>query len=123
MKNDGAKIQRFTDLKAWQEGHKLVLEVYKTTKNFPEEEKFGLTSQMRRCAVSITSNLAEGFSKYSIKDKIKFYNTSQGSLTELQNQLIIAKDVEYLPLNDFEEAFQKTDIVNKLINGLIRSIR
>ena len=77
------RIKSFTDLIAWQEAHKLALIVYKTTKKFPENEKFGLVSQMRRSAVSITSNIAEGFSRVSKKEKLQFYAIARGSLTEL----------------------------------------
>ena len=68
------KIQSFCDLNAWKEGHGLVLEIYNITKFFPKEELYGITSQMRRCVVSITSNIAEGFKKRTLKDKINFYN-------------------------------------------------
>ena len=70
---ESKKIQSFTDLYAWQEGHKLVIAVYKVTKEFPKEEMFGLTSQIIRCAISITSNIAEGFSRGTSKDKVQFY--------------------------------------------------
>src|SRR3989344_224377 len=86
------KIQSFTDLEVWRESHKLVLMVYKFTKNFPKNELFGLTSQLRRAVVSITSNIAEGFSRFSYKEKIQFYSIAFGSLTEVQNQLLISKD-------------------------------
>jgi len=79
------KIKSFTDLISWQEGHKLVLLIYAITKKFPKEELFGLVSQIRRCAISITSNIAEGFSRKSKKEKINFYHISLDSLTELQN--------------------------------------
>lgn len=75
-KNNKTKIRSFTDLEAWKEGHKLVLAVYKVTKKFPKEEKYALTDQMRRCAVSITSNIAEGFSRQGKKEKIQFYFTA-----------------------------------------------
>ena len=78
---------------------------------------------MRRCAISITSNIAEGFSRQSKKEKLQFYFTSKGSLTELQNQLLIARDVGYLKKEDFNLSAQKTIQVAKLINGLIKSIR
>ncbi len=114
------KIKSFTDLYAWQEGHKLVVMVYKATENFPQKETFGLTNQMRRSAVSITSNIAEGFSRITIKDKCQFYCISQGSITELQNQLLIARDVGYLNNESFNKLADQTIIVNKLVNGLKR---
>lgn len=99
MNTKPEKIRSFTDLKAWQEAHKLVLMIYKIIKDFPEGEKFGLISQMCRAVVSISSNIAEGFSRRSSKEKIQFYKISQGSITELQNQLLIAKDIKYKILN------------------------
>lgn len=78
---------------------------------------------MRRCVVSITSNIAEGFSRQGIKEKIQFYYMALGSLTELQNQLLVARDVGYLPKEKFNELAKQTVEVNKLINGLIKSIR
>lgn len=115
------KIHSFTDLDAWKEGHKLVLTIYQVTKNFPKEEIFGLINQIRRCAVSITSNIAEGFSRQSFKEKVQFYSMALGSLTELQNQLLIAKDVKYLPVDEFQEIADLTIKVHKIINGLIKS--
>ncbi len=121
MKNEQKpKIKSFTDLYAWQEGHKLVLMVYKETENFPEKEKFGLVSQMRRCTISITSNIAEGFSRNTDKDKYQFYSMAQGSLTELQNQLLISRDVGYLKEGEFQKMAEQTVVVNKLIYGLKR---
>ncbi|MFH1565125.1 MAG: four helix bundle protein, partial [bacterium] len=87
MDEQKIKIKSFTGLFAWQEGHKLVLMIYNTTEQFPDKERFGLISQTRRAAVSITSNIAEGFSRKTNKDKVQFYAMAQGSLTELQNQL------------------------------------
>jgi four helix bundle protein len=75
------KIITFKDLDVWKEGHKLVLNVYSITKPFPAEERFGLIDQMRRCSVSITSNIAEGFSRQGVKEKLQFYYMSKGSLT------------------------------------------
>ena len=118
--NNDKKIRTFTDLYAWQEAHKLVLMIYKTTKEFPKEELFGLVSQIRRAVVSITSNIAEGFSRQSYKEKIQFYSMAQGSNTEVQNQLLIAKDVGYLPQEDFDEIANQSVIVHKLLNGLIK---
>lgn len=119
MKNE--KIKSFTDLNAWKEGHKLVLAIYNITNNFPENEKFGLVSQMRRCAVSITSNVAEGFSRRGNKEKIQFYCIASGSITELQNQLVICRDLKILDDLKFQEIARQTTIVQKIINGLIKS--
>ncbi len=115
------KIQSFTDLKTWQEAHKLVLHIYRITKLFPKEELFALTQQLRRAVVSISSNIAEGFSRNTAKDKIQFYCTVRGSLTEVQNQLLIARDIGYVPSELFKNVSDQTVLVSKLINGLGKS--
>lgn len=112
------KIRSFTDLNTWREGHKLVLMVYKATEKFPDKEVFGLTNQMRRNVVSFTSNIAEGFSRRTNKDKNQFYTIAKGSLTELQNQLLIAKDVGYLSEDEFRRIANQTVVVGKLLTGL-----
>lgn len=117
------KIRSFTDLDAWKEGHKLVLMIYGITKRFPKDELFGLTSQIRRCSVSVTSNIAEGFSRQSYKEKAQFYSIALGSVTELQNQLLIAKDVGYIKQEEFLPIAEKSVKVHKIINGLIKSTR
>lgn len=123
MKREYKKIKNFTDLTTWQVGHRLVLEIYKITKQFPNAEKFELTSQIQRAAMSITSNVAEGFSRKSNKEKIQFYYLSLGSLTELQNQLLIAKDLGYLSTPKFNGVAELTVTVAKLLNGLISSTK
>lgn len=117
------KIRSFTDLVAWKEAHKLVVLIYKATEQFPKSEMFSLTDQMKRCGISISSNIAEGFSRYGKKEKIQFYYVAKGSLTELQNQLIIAKEVGYLNKKIFDDLAGQTIQVSKLLIGLIRSIR
>jgi len=114
------KIKSFTDLDTWKEGHKLVLLIYESTKFFPKEERFALTDQIRRAAVSITSNIAEGFSRQSLREKIQFYSISKGSNTEVQNQSIIAKDLKYLDQEKFLELIQQSIRVSKLLSGLIK---
>lgn len=117
---EGAKkIRSFTDLKVWQEGHKLVIIIYEITKKFPKEEIFSLVNQMRRSASSITSNIAEGFGRQGYKEKIQFYYLSQGSLTELKNQIIIAKDVGYLSEEGFRESARQANETHRLLQGLI----
>ena len=121
MNHESRKIKSFTDLNAWKEGHKLVLMIYNITKTFPKEEIFGLTSQIRRCAVSITSNIAEGFSRQSYKEKLQFYSIALGSTTELQNQLLIVKDINYITKEQFQDIAEQSVKVHKIINGLIKS--
>ena len=121
--NESGKIQYFTDLDAWKEGHKLVLAIYEITNNIPINETFGLVIQMIRCAVSFTSNIDDGFSRQSYKEKIQFYSIAQGSVTELQNQLLIVKDVRYLSDEKFNEISPQTIKVHKIVNGLIKKSR
>ncbi|MBI2268510.1 MAG: four helix bundle protein [Candidatus Blackburnbacteria bacterium] len=120
MNQEARKIKSFTDLNAWKQAHELVLLIYKITKKFPHEEQFGLVNQIRRAVVSITSNIAEGFSRSSYKEKSQFYSMALGSLTEVQNQLLIAKDLKYIAQEEFMEIANKTVAVNKLLNGLIK---
>jgi four helix bundle protein len=119
MNNENTKIRDFTDLNAWKEGHVLVLMIYKITKNFPKEEMFGIISQMRRSAVSITSNIAEGFGRQSYKEKVYFYYLAQGSLIELKNQVIICKDIQYINNDIFNEITNQANLAHKLLQGLI----
>ena len=120
MNQESRKIKSFTELNAWKEGHKLVLEIYKITKTFPKDEQFGLTNQLRRAAVSFTSNIAEGFSRNSYKEKLQFYSMALGSLTEIQNQLLVAKDIGYITKQEFDKIAEQTIIINKITNGLIK---
>lgn len=114
------KITSFTKLDAWREGHVLVLAIYTKTKDFPKEELFGLTSQIRRAVVSITSNIAEGFSRGSWKEKLQFYAIAKGSLTEIENQLLIARDIGYVTNDEFHYLANQSVRVGKLLTGLIK---
>ena len=93
--------------------------IYDVTRTFPNEEKFGLVSQMRRAAVSVPANIAEGFKRYSFKEKRHFYNIAEGSLEELKYFLILCKDLGYIASN--EEFIERANTVGRLLNGLIRS--
>ena len=115
------KIKSFTDLDAWKKAHQLALFVYKITEKFPEKEKFGLTNQIRRAVVSISSNIAEGFSRNSAKDKGHFYTTAKSSLSEIQSQLLLARDLEYLKNELFLQFANQSVDVSKLLVGLIKS--
>jgi len=118
-----SKIQHFTDLVVWQKAHQLVLAIYRETRSFPADEKFGLTSQIRRSATSISSNIAESFGRQTSLDKIQFYTIARGSNTELQDQLLTAQDLGYLTEAKCSELSTLAVTVNKLINGSIRSLR
>lgn len=115
------KVRSFTDLNAWKIAHTFVLLIYNITKDFPKNEQFGITDQLRRASVSVTSNIAEGFSRRTAKEKRQFYRTSLSSMTEIQNQLLICRDVGYLTKEKFLEAANQSVRVNKLIHGLIKA--
>jgi four helix bundle protein len=117
------KIEKFQDLDVWKEGHKLVIEIYRISKSFPKEEIFGLTSQIRRAVISITSNIAEGFGRQSYKDKSNFYQMAFGSIIEVRNQILIARDVGYVNNADFELIDNQTVKVEKICRGLIKKSR
>ncbi len=113
------RIQKFTDLVVWQEGHKLILMIYKVTKKFPKSEIFGLVSQMQRAAVSVTSNIAEGFGRHTYNERSHFYYIAQGSLTELKNQLLIARDIGYISNTDFSNIENQANQTHRVLQGLI----
>lgn len=117
------KIVKFTDLLVWQKSYDLTLEIYNLTTNFPLEERFALADQMKRAAVSVSSNIAEGFSRQSFKEKVQFYKMSQGSLTELQNQLLIAQGVGLITKECSQSAEAQSEIVLKLLYGLIKATK
>jgi len=119
--NNTGKIRSFTDLNAWKEAHKLVILIYLITKKFPREELYSLTDQIRRAVISITSNIAEGFGRQTYKEKIQFYYTAQGSLIEVKNQILAAKDIGYLSKDDFDKLAQQANIAHQLLQGLITS--
>lgn len=114
-------ITSFTDLKVWQAGHELVLNVYDVCSQFPKEEIYGLTSQLKRASVSITSNIAEGFGRSSAKDKKHFWIIADGSCYEVKNQLIIARDLQFISESEYTELLHKADTTHKLLHGLLRS--
>jgi|SRR3989338_8910009 len=116
------KIKNFYDLEAWRKAHLLVLDIYKITKIFPKDELFGIISQLRRAASSITANIAEGFERFHYKDKIRFYHQARGSVGEVQNFLILSKDLKYISNEACKTMGQKANEVRRLINGMIRSI-
>jgi four helix bundle protein len=119
MSNEGVKD--FTDLIAWQKAHQLILLAYRISKDFPVSEQFALTNQFTRATVSVTSNIAEGFGRATVKDKRNFYVIAKGSVLELRSQAMIAKDLGYLDIVRFNEFEQNAVEVIRLISGIIRS--
>jgi len=116
------KITSFTSLLAWKEAHELTLSVYKLLTIFPIYERFGLCDQLRRSVSSISANIAEGFGRSTLKDKVHFYYIANGSLTETQNHLLVARDLKYLSAKNFKNIYEQTITTSNLINGLIKSI-
>lgn len=115
------KIVDFTDLIVWQKAHQLVLAIYGITNKFPSYEKLGLASQMQRAAVSITSNIAEGFARRSRKEKLQFYYIALSSLSELRNQTLISKDLNYINMQTYNLLDNQLIEVRKILSGLVKS--
>ena len=109
----------YRDLIAWQKVKTLALNVYRCTRKFPKDEIYGLSSQMRRAAVSVPSNIAEGKGRYSQKEFVQFLYHARGSLLELETQLSIARDLEYIDLPVFETLESETEELGRILNGLI----
>jgi four helix bundle protein len=114
-------INHFVDLIAWKKNHKVVLKIYKITKSFPKDELFGIISQIRRAASSITANIAEGYGRFHTKDRLRFYYISRGSSSELQNHLILAHDLGYIGDEQFNKLKMEIFEGYKIICGLIKS--
>jgi len=109
----------YRNLIAWQKAKRLALDVYRCTRKFPRDEIYGLTSQMRRAAVSVPSNIAEGKGRHSHKDLVHFLYQARGSLLELETQISIARDLEYIDQPAFEILESETEEVGRILNGLI----
>jgi four helix bundle protein len=114
------KLRNFWDLVVWKKSHQLVLDVYKITREFPSDEKFGLTSQLRRAAISVSANIAEGFRKRTRKDKPNYYNIAHGSLEEVKYYLILAKDLRYL--RNLKKEWEIADEVSRMLMALQKSL-
>ena len=115
-------IKEFSDLEVWQRGKCLVREIYERTKDFPRQETYGLTDQLRRAAVSICANIAEGFERYYPKDKIRFYYHARGSLSECKSHIFIGKDLGYLTSDSATKLIEECKIIGKMLNAMISSL-
>ena len=109
---DRQPARKFTDLLVWQKAHGFVMSIYRMSEQFPKSEMYGLTSQLRRAAVSVPANIAEGFGKPTIKDKLRFLDYSKGSLEECRYYLILAKDLGYC---DTSKVVTDLEEVSKLL--------
>lgn len=115
-------MRTYRDLLVWQKSMDLVTFAYKITRDFPKEELYGLTSQLRRCAVSIPSNIAEGYARQSTPDYLRFLKISNGSLFEFQTQIEIAFNLEYIDRQQYEKLFSASREVERMLSSLIRKI-
>ena len=113
----------YRDLIAWQKAMKFVAEIYEATRQFPREECYGLTNQSRRAAVSVPSNIAEGQARFSQKEFHHFLSKARGSLTEIETQVLIARDLKYLPPAKADLLLAAADELGRVLNGLIASIK
>ncbi len=116
------RITSFRDLKTWQEAQDLAVQIYKLSATFPDSEKFGLTNQLRRAVVSVGSNIAEGFSRQTAREKAQFYHIAKGSLTEVESQIDLAMRVGYVDAIALEEAIRRIGHVGRLLTALIKNI-
>ena len=112
----------FEHLIVWQKAHQYVLSIYKITKHYPREEMFGLINQMRRAAISITANIAEGYIRIGTKEKLRFYNISQGSLEETRNFILLSKDLEYITEKEKEVLSNQAAKVSRLLNAYCKGL-
>jgi len=116
-------IQHFTDIQAWKIGREIRRRVYAIVKRLPKEEQYSLGSQMRRAAISVTANIAEGYGRYHYQENIQFCRQSRGSLYELQDHLITCLDEGYTTRQEYEEVYALTESGLKAFNGYIRMLQ
>lgn len=117
-----APVRSFRDLVAWQNAYRLGLTIYGITRNFPADERFGLVQQMRRCAVSVSSNIAEGYGRAGRSDYSRFLKIARGSVYEVDTQLMFSKDLGYLSDHEYIETKAVLDDCERVLAGLIRAI-
>jgi len=116
------KLKNYKDLKVWQRSYQLCLEIYKITKGFPDEEKYGLTSQLRRAAVSVPSNIAEGYGRKTTPEYIQFLYIAYGSICEIGTQILLAGDLGYIESVKLEMLNEGVREVERMLKGLIKSL-
>jgi four helix bundle protein len=115
-------MQHFTELQVWQRGHQLVLEVYRASHRFPDDERFGVTSQLRRAVVSVPSNIAEGSKRLYPKDYARFLNIAEASLSETEYLVILCQDLEYVAPKSGEYLLREVDEISRMLNSLRQKV-
>lgn len=115
-------MRDFRELKVWHKAHQAALEIYRHTRGFPDDERFALTVQLRRAAVSMTSNIAEGCGRHSERDFARFLSIAAGSASEAEYQLLLAKDLGYLPADIHRELDAQVNEVKRMLNALLRTM-
>lgn len=123
MNTNTLSFKGYQNLNVWKESHQLVILVYKATQKFPKEELFGLTSQLRRAAVSVVANLVEGYARSSKKELLQFLSISIGSLAEVEYYLYLAHEITYLENDEFFIIEEKRRIVGNLLHGFLLSVK
>ncbi len=118
-----ATIKSFEELKVWKDSRKIVTDIYHAVDYFPKTESYGLTSQITRASVSIMSNIAEGFARDSNKEFIRFLIISRGSIAEVQSDLFVALDLDFITKDKFTKIYEQLNNLGKQINGLIKYLR
>ena len=123
MEGHMTTIFTFTNIKAWQHAHAYVIKVYELTHTFPKHEQYALTSQIQRAAVSIPANIAEGFSRRTQKDRLRFYEISEGSLEETKYYIILAQDLQYISKDNARALYAQANDVGRLLKGWIKNTK
>ena len=116
-------MKGFKRLRVWEEAHEFTMMVYKTTVNFPREEKFGLTSQIRRAAFSVPANIVEGYAYHSQKKFLQFLGIANGSLAEVEYYLLLAKDLDFLPEKEYKDLEEKRAKIGAYLNKFKKAVR
>jgi len=115
-------LKNYKELKVWQKAYSLCLEIYRATRGFPKEERYGLTSQIRKAAVSVPSNIAEGYGRRTTADYVRFLYISYGSNCELETQIMLSGDLGYFKDGKLEELIEENAEVERMLKGLINSL-
>ncbi|MFA4889977.1 MAG: four helix bundle protein [Candidatus Omnitrophota bacterium] len=115
-------LKSFKDLRVWKQAYELTLAIYRVTKKFPQDELYGLVSQMKRASVSVVSNIAEGYSRKGKLEYIQFLSVAYGSLSELETQILLCKDLKYITEEEFNSLMQLKDVTGGMLYRLIQKL-